>query len=103
MRRSPELMQFEIGISTRRYLPASGTAGFERSLVSGKRRVPAPPPMMMARVRSAGTLGRGLMLKGIRGYAGRRSDSQREFTIRAPGMVCRHAEPSGFAPNLFVP
>src|SRR6266853_3039428 len=50
MRRSPELMQFEIGISTMRYFPASGTAGFERSLVSGNRRVPAPPPMMMARL-----------------------------------------------------
>ena len=28
----------------------SGTAGFARSLVSGKRRVPAPPPMTMASV-----------------------------------------------------
>jgi hypothetical protein len=27
-----------------------GTAGFERSLVRGKRRVPAPPPMMIAKV-----------------------------------------------------
>src|SRR5882724_1582435 len=50
MRRIPELMQFEIGISTIRYLPARGTAGFERSFVSGKSRVPAPPPMMTARV-----------------------------------------------------
>src|SRR5205809_959707 len=49
MRRRPELMQFEIGISTMRYFPASGTAGLERSLVSGNRRVPAPPPMMIAR------------------------------------------------------
>src|SRR3954471_24020840 len=47
MRFSPELMQFEIGISTRRYFPASGTAGFERSRVSGKRRVPCPPPIMI--------------------------------------------------------
>src|SRR5512137_721270 len=39
-------MQFEMGISTRRYLPASGTAGFERSLVSGNKRVPCPPPMI---------------------------------------------------------
>src|SRR4029453_17169108 len=46
-------MQFEMGISTMRYLPASGTAGLERSLVSGKRRVPAPPPMMIASVLSA--------------------------------------------------
>ena len=31
-------MQFEMGMSTRRYFPASGTAGFERSRVNGKRR-----------------------------------------------------------------
>jgi hypothetical protein len=42
-------MQLEIGISTRRYFPASGTAGLERSRVSGKSRVPCPPPMMMER------------------------------------------------------
>ena len=46
MRRKPELMQFEIGMSTSRYLPASGTAGLARSLVSGNRREPCPPPMM---------------------------------------------------------
>src|ERR1041385_9269781 len=39
-------MQLEIGMSTNRYLPASGTAGFARSLVNGKSRVPAPPPIM---------------------------------------------------------
>ena len=48
---SPELMQLEMGISTRRYLPASGTAGLARSLVSGKSRVPCPPPMMTERTR----------------------------------------------------
>jgi hypothetical protein len=46
-------MQLLIGISTSRYFPASGTAGFERSFVSGKSRVPAPPPMMTASVFSA--------------------------------------------------
>src|SRR6185503_1994864 len=45
MRRRFELMQLEIGMSTNRYLPASGTAGFERSRVSGKSRVPCPPPI----------------------------------------------------------
>src|SRR5436190_7145145 len=49
MRLRLELMQLEIGISTRRYLPASGTAGLERSLVSGNSRDPAPPPMITAR------------------------------------------------------
>src|SRR5215471_21540976 len=39
-RRRPELMQLEIGMSTIRYLPARGTAGFARSLVSGNNRVP---------------------------------------------------------------
>src|SRR5262245_3395729 len=45
-RRSPELMQLEIGMSTIRYLPARGTAGLARSLVNGNNRVPCPPPMM---------------------------------------------------------
>ncbi len=44
----PELTQFEIGISMSRYLPASGTAGFERILVKGKRRVPRPTTRMSA-------------------------------------------------------
>src|SRR5215831_20127831 len=39
-------MQLEIGMSTRRYLPASGTAGLALSLVSGNNRVPCPPPMI---------------------------------------------------------
>src|SRR6185437_5154234 len=46
MRRRPELMQLEMGISTMRYLPASGTAGLARSLVNGNKRVPCPPPIM---------------------------------------------------------
>ncbi|MNT29362.1 hypothetical protein D3C71_1733200 [compost metagenome] len=40
----PEFKQFEIGISTKRYLPAIGTAGFERCSVKGYKRVPRPPP-----------------------------------------------------------
>src|SRR5882724_6487180 len=46
MRRKPELMQLEMGMSTRRYFPASGTAGLARSLVKGNSRVPWPPPIM---------------------------------------------------------
>src|SRR5882724_1124294 len=42
-------MQLEIGMSTRRYLPASGTAGLARSRVSGNSRVPCPPPMIIER------------------------------------------------------
>src|SRR5208282_1181869 len=44
IRRKPELMQLEMGMSTSRYLPPSGTAGLARSLVSGKSLVPRPPP-----------------------------------------------------------
>src|SRR5438876_3803298 len=44
-----ELMQFEIGTSTRRYFPPRGTAGFERCAVNGNKRVPAPPPRITAR------------------------------------------------------
>src|SRR6185436_3547080 len=48
VRRMSELMQFESAISTSRYLPPSGTAGFDRCCVSGNRRLPAPPPRMTA-------------------------------------------------------
>jgi hypothetical protein len=41
---TPELRQLEIGMSTRRYLPAIGTAGLERVAVRGDNLVPAPPP-----------------------------------------------------------
>src|ERR1700749_2669494 len=46
----PQFRQLLMGISTRRYLPPGGTAGSARSLVNGKRRVPAPPPMTIANV-----------------------------------------------------
>src|SRR5712664_115795 len=50
MERSSEFRQLLIGISTMRYLPPSGTAGLARSFVNGNKRVPAPPPIMMASV-----------------------------------------------------
>src|SRR5262245_16813120 len=50
MRRIPALMQLLIGTSTRRYFPAKGTAGFDRSCVSGKSRSPLPPPRISPRV-----------------------------------------------------
>src|SRR6202011_1907496 len=43
--------QLLIGMSTRRYLPPSGTAGLARSFVNGNSRVPAPPPITIASVR----------------------------------------------------
>jgi hypothetical protein len=50
MREIPECKQFEIGISTNRYLPAMGTAGFEREAVNGYNLVPAPPPRMIENI-----------------------------------------------------
>ena len=49
MRFRPLLMQLLIGMSMRRYLPATGTAGLLRSLVSGYSRVPRPPPRIRLR------------------------------------------------------
>src|SRR6476659_7210937 len=49
IRRMSACRQLLIGMSINRYWPAIGTAGFERSCVSGKRRVPCPPPRMIAR------------------------------------------------------
>src|SRR4051794_34246775 len=46
----PEFRQLEMGISTKRYLPAIGTAGLERLAVKGYKRVPAPPPSMTAKI-----------------------------------------------------
>src|SRR5262245_39835881 len=43
-----ELMQLETGISIKRYLPPSGTAGLARRPVSGYKRWPAPPPSISA-------------------------------------------------------
>src|ERR671910_543249 len=48
MRLTSECRHELIGMSIRRYLPAIGTAGFDRRSVSGKRRCPRPPPRMMA-------------------------------------------------------
>ena len=45
----PLLMQLLMGMSMRRYLPATGTAGLLRSLVSGYRPAPRPPPRMKPR------------------------------------------------------
>ena len=36
-----------MGISTNRYLPAIGTAGFDRDAVRGESRLPCPPPNTM--------------------------------------------------------
>jgi hypothetical protein len=54
IRRTFEFKQLLIGMSIRRYFPPIGTAGFERRSVSGKSRVPRPPPRMIARTSSMG-------------------------------------------------
>ena len=46
IRLMPELMQLLIGTSMRRYFPAIGTAGLDRSRVRGWILVPRPPPMI---------------------------------------------------------
>jgi hypothetical protein len=46
----PELRQLEMGMSTSRYLPAIGTAGFDLLAVNGYSLVPAPPPRITARI-----------------------------------------------------
>ena len=45
-----EWIQLLMGTSIRRYLAPMGTAGLERVAVSGNRRLPWPPPRMIARV-----------------------------------------------------
>src|SRR5476649_378192 len=84
MERSPEFRQLLIGISTSRYLPPSGTAGFDRSFVNGNKRVPAPPPMMMARVRCVvpgGRAGAGIVATG---FAPKESRVERFFVSTNP-------------------
>src|SRR5262249_42592112 len=49
IRLNPEFRQLLMGMSTRRYLPPVGTAGLERNLVSGYRRLPTPPPRISTR------------------------------------------------------
>src|SRR5881397_3159908 len=46
-----EFMKFESTKSIRRLRPPKGTAGFDRSRVSGCRRSPRPPAMIIARTR----------------------------------------------------
>src|SRR5882724_13350251 len=47
-----EFTKFERTKSTIRQRPANGTAGLERSRVSGWRRSPLPPAMIIARTRA---------------------------------------------------
>src|SRR4051812_43633299 len=77
MRRRFEFRQLLIGMSISRYLPPMGTAGFDRRSVSGKSRVPRPPPRMIASTSSMGrslSHGSGGVEKGLPGncLAGRR-------------------------------
>src|SRR4029453_14388911 len=59
-----ELMQLESAMSTSRYLPPIGTAGFDRCCVSGKRRLPAPPPRMTAKRFEFAGMGVNVPVKG---------------------------------------
>src|SRR2546421_10943255 len=72
--KTSELIQFDIAISTSRYFPPSGTAGFDRCCVSGNKRVPAPPPRITASR---------LCLAGIPMYANLNSENCREDRRKA--------------------
>jgi len=50
MREISELMQLLIVMSIKRYFPAIGTAGLERSTVKGYSLFPCPPPKMTAKI-----------------------------------------------------
>src|ERR1051325_5943679 len=63
----PELMKFDRTKSTMRWRPPNGTAGFERSRVSGWRRSPLPPAMIIARTRGRRAMALGLARLGPRG------------------------------------
>src|SRR5689334_2153049 len=88
-------MQLEIGMSTRRYLPASGTAGLARSLVSGKRRVPWPPPMITERTLLVFTDCRPVRddIVRLRGCSIPMRAPYRPFTQRSKALV-QHGQPS---------
>src|SRR3989338_5847642 len=60
----PELTRFERTKSTIRYFPPNGTAGLERSCVSGCRRSPLPPASTIASTRRVGAM-LGLLGLGI--------------------------------------
>src|SRR2546421_10785587 len=92
MERNPEFRQLLIGISTMRYLPPRGTAGFDRSFVNGNKRVPAPPPITMASVRCVvpgGRAGTGIVAAG---FAKKESRVDRFFvstkSINADCITC---------------
>src|SRR5215216_4722081 len=86
VRRISELMQFESAISTSRYLPPSGTAGFDRCCVRGKRRLPAPPPRI-----TASSFG----LVGIRAFC-ERGTLSRGFLCDLYANTCADACGAGF-------
>src|SRR5690625_1066420 len=84
MRLTSELMQFETGISIRRYLPASATAGFDRWAVIWNNSVSAPRARMTATS--------SFMWQYIRGEG----EGPRYSFCRSgvPRLPCRHATPT---------
>lgn len=91
----PELMQLDMGTSTRRYKPPIGTAGFALCLVSGYSRVPAPPPRIRASTedvaeraeRGAPMVGRSMTADGA--LWEERGNNEKEK--RSEGRCCRRA------------
>ena len=94
MRRSSELRQLLMGMSTRRYLPARGTAGLARSFVSGKSRVPAPPPMMTATTSCGRTVVQGMGTPHRSGVSAPGAP-KRELTVGQRGSAAHAVAPPG--------
>src|SRR3954469_9710287 len=81
--RSPAFRQLLIGMSIRRYLPPIVTAGFDRFRVSGNRRVPRPPPRMIANTSSI-AIGRDLYQRSLGSALRRVVFAQRTYGAATP-------------------
>ena len=90
--RRPAFRQLLIGMSIRRYLPPIGTAGFDRFRVSGNRRVPRPPPRMIASTSSI-AIGGDLYQRSVRCALGRLVFAQRTYGATPPS---RRREPGSW-------
>src|SRR5215212_2184092 len=103
VRRMSELMQFESAMSTSRYLPPSGTAGFDRCCVSGKRRLPAPPPRITANSFGFAGIVCHQQQEQHAGSACRTSMQEQEFILSPAPVRCPCAcSPRGFLCDLYT-
>src|SRR5712692_10027493 len=92
-----------MGISIKRYLAPSGTAGFARSLVKGYSRVPAPPPKIMANTRFTSNLcGTRLSSLAISvGYPSLAAESMQRSAVKSTRLGRDRDSPCGFRTITF--